>query len=135
MFATLLSLFADAEPNKPAAPPAGGFGSMGWEQLLLFFVAPLLILWLFVFRPQQRQAREQKEMLSKLKKNDEVITTGGLIGTVVSVKEKAGGIAGDEDVVTIRLDGNSRVQVIRSSIAKVQKAEEGKKESEATPSK
>lgn len=131
--ATLVLLLADAEANN-AAPPQGGMG-MGWEQLLLFFIAPLLILWLFVLRPQQRMAREQREQLSQLKKNDEVITAGGIIGTVVAIKEKAGGIAGDEDVVTIKLDGNTRMQVIRSSIAKVLKAEESKKEPESPPSK
>jgi preprotein translocase subunit YajC len=142
MIASLLTLLANAPAN--GAPPAGGGGAgggggggfgMGWEQLLLFFVAPLLLLWLFVLRPQQRQAREQREQLSKIKKNDEVITAGGIIGTVVNVKEKAGGIAGEEDVITISLDGKTRMQVIRSSIAKVLRPDEGKKEAEATGNK
>jgi preprotein translocase subunit YajC len=128
MLLTVLTLLADAEANN-AAPPAQG-PWMGWEQLLLFFVVPLLILWFFVLRPQQKLAREQREQVSNLKKNDEVITSGGIIGTVVSIKEKPGGIAGEEDVVTIRLDGNTRMQVLRSSIARVLKADEAKKESD-----
>jgi preprotein translocase subunit YajC len=139
MFASWFTLLADAEKAAGSAPagPAAPGGSLfdNPMQLILLFVAPLLLLWLFVMRPQQKQAKEQREQLNKLKKNDEVITAGGIIGTVVNVKEKAGGIAGDEDVITIRLDGNTRMQVIRSSIAKVAKADEGKKDADTNPPK
>jgi len=51
--------------------------------LLLFFV----IMWLFLIRPQRKKDKETKEMRSKLGPGDEVTTIGGIIGTVLSVKE------------------------------------------------
>jgi preprotein translocase subunit YajC len=141
LFDLAMTLIAAAGGGAPAggapggAPGGGGGGGGlfggGWETMVLFVVAPFLLLWLFVLRPAQRQERERREQLSKLKRNDEVITAGGVIGSVVSIKEKAGGIAGGEDVITIRVDDKTRLQVLRSAITKVLRADEAKKEGES----
>ena len=58
---------------------------------ILSFIPMILIFVIFYFlliRPQQQQQKEQKQMLQRLQKNDEVITSGGLHGTIVGVKEK-----------------------------------------------
>ena len=76
--------------------------------LLLIF----LVMYFFLIRPQVKQQKELARMQSKLKKNDEVITLGGIHGTVVNVKES---------VVTLRVDDNVRLDVDKSSIGRLVK--------------
>ena len=52
------------------------------------YVPIILIFYFFIIRPQRQQQKKIKEMLANLKKNDEVITTSGIHGTVAIVKEK-----------------------------------------------
>jgi len=83
------------------------FGAM----LLLF--APIIILYFFiVLRPQRREQQARQAMLSALKKNDRVLTIGGIIGTVSN-------ISSDGDEVTLKVDDNAKIRFVRSSIQKV----------------
>lgn len=95
-------ILADA---APAAPQAGEGGS--FLQLLLVFgpmlVAFLVINYLLVTRPQQKQQSKHFDMLGGLKKNDRVVTAGGIIGTFVSMTE-------DRSEVTLRVDDNTRLK-------------------------
>ncbi|MAD61600.1 MAG: preprotein translocase subunit YajC [Myxococcales bacterium] len=52
------------------------------------FAIMILIFYFLLIRPQQKQEKERQEMLSRLKKDDQVITSGGLIGTISSVQDK-----------------------------------------------
>ena len=70
------------------------------------------VMYFLLIRPQMNQQKEMSQMQSKLKKNDEVVTTGGIHGTVVNVKES---------VVTLRLDDNVRVDVDRDCISRLVK--------------
>lgn len=86
-----------------AAAPQGGpvwinFALMG---------GIILFMWLFVFRPQSKRAKEQKEFLNSLSPGIEVITAGGIIGTVVEVKD---------NVVSLNV-GSSTLRVMKSSIS------------------
>jgi preprotein translocase subunit YajC len=77
---------------------------------------PLLVIfglfWLLIIRPSMAKERKQREdLMTKLKKNDEVITSSGIIGVVTSIKE-----TGDE--VTIRSD-ETRLRILKSSIARI----------------
>lgn len=96
-----LLLLADAAP----APAPGGEG--GFAQLLMLFgpmiLAFLIINHFLVTRPQQRQASQHVDMLGKLKKNDRVLTAGGIIGTFVLLSE-------DKTEVTLRVDDNTRLK-------------------------
>lgn len=76
-------------------------------QMLLVF-GPMLVIFLvinhfLVTRPQQRQQSRHNDMLGNLKKNDRVLTSGGIIGTFVSVSE-------DKSEVTLRVDDNTRLK-------------------------
>lgn len=62
------------------AGPAGG----GLEQFLPLLLI-LVVFYFLLIRPQQRQAREHREMLEKLKKNDQVVTAGGIYGRVEEI--------------------------------------------------
>ena len=70
---------------------AQGAGAGGGQSILSALMLPALLLVVFYFlliRPQNKRAKEQKEMLSKVAAGDEVATTGGILGKVVEVGEQ-----------------------------------------------
>ena len=81
-----------------------GSGFAQFIPLILIFV----IFYFFLIRPQQKKVKEHKLMVAALKRGDEVVTSGGIVGTV----EK---ILGD-DKVDILISENVTVQVIQSTI-------------------
>lgn len=90
--------------------------------LLLIFVA----LWFIVILPAQRRERKQKEsLLSALKKNDEVLTSSGIIGIVQNIRP-------EDDEVTIRVDDNCKIRMKRASIVQILKAKEASEPSPAS---
>ena len=91
------------------ASPAGP----GLMDTLPMLVVPIVIFYLLVFRPQLKARKDHEEMLKQLKKNDQVVTSGGVIGTVVNVKP---------ETVTLRVDDNVRLEVERSAVVKLLKA-------------
>jgi preprotein translocase subunit YajC len=95
-----------------AAPRAPGFFD-GWGFFLPAMLA-FMFIYLLMSRPQNSPAAKTSELLSKLKKNDRVVTAGGILGTVVSYG------AGDE-FVTLRIDdnANTRMQILATSIVRV----------------
>lgn len=90
------------------APPQNGQG--GGNPIVAFL--PLIIIFaIFYFlliRPQQKRAKEHQNFLANLKKGDEVVTNGGLIGRIVSLTD---------DVVTLEIAEKVRVKVLRNQIA------------------
>ncbi len=105
----------------------------GGSSLLPFLIQVVAIFAIFYFlliRPQQKQRRQHEEALRNIKRGDEVVTTGGIIGTVIHVKDtvKDGKPApAMEDRVTIK-SGDSRLVVERGRIARV-----ASKSAEASP--
>jgi len=87
---------------------AGGFGSMGsLPFILLFFVAMYFLL----FAPQQRKQKQWQAMLAQIKSGDKVTTTGGLRGTVITVKD---------DVLILRVAPDGvKLEIVKSAIAAV----------------
>ncbi len=82
---------------------------------LMQFVPLLFLFGVFYFlliRPQQQKQKEHTAMLSKLEKNDEVITSGGVHGTIVSVGDKT---------VGLRIADNVKIEIEKTSIASVVK--------------
>jgi preprotein translocase subunit YajC len=82
---------------------------------LMQFVPLLFLFGVFYFlliRPQQQKQKEHTAMLSKLDKNDEVITSGGVHGTIVSVGDKT---------VGLRIADNVKIEIEKTSIASVVK--------------
>lgn len=92
---------------QAAASPAGGAAAFAqFVPLLLVFV----IMYFLILRPQQKKMSQHRAMVAALKKGDQVITQGGLIGKVVGVRE---------DELDVELAQGVRVRVVRSSIAQV----------------
>jgi preprotein translocase subunit YajC len=109
----LLLLVAEGEA-KPAQGP------LTFEPLL-FMLAIFALFYFIVIRPQQRrQDRDRQSLITSLKKNDRVITTAGIYGTVVSVSDK-------EDEVTVKVDDNARLKMLKSSILRNLTADEAQK--------
>lgn len=88
-------------PPQPVPNPLG----MMFPVLMMF----LIFYWL-VFRPQAKARKAHEQMIKNLKKHDEVVTSGGMFGTVVNVKS---------DAVTLRVDENVRIDVEKSAIARL----------------
>jgi preprotein translocase subunit YajC len=76
--------------------------------LILMFV----VFYFLLIRPQQKKQKEHQQMLSQLKKNDEVVTSGGIHGTIVNIKEKT---------YSLRVDDNVKIEISKSAVATVKK--------------
>jgi preprotein translocase subunit YajC len=80
----------------------GGFGA--FIPLILMFA----IFYFLLIRPQQKKAKQHRELLAALKEGDKVVSSGGLHGTITGIKE---------DVVTMEIAPKIRVKVSRGSIS------------------
>jgi preprotein translocase subunit YajC len=87
---------------------------------IFMYGAIFAIFYFILIRPQSAQRKKHDEMVRNLKKGDEIVTTGGLVGEVLFIKEKGGDdkLAGMEDRVTIK-SGDTRVIIERGRIAKI----------------
>jgi len=90
-----------------AAPREGGGGSMIF---LMQMVAIGAIFYFLLIRPQRKEQKRHRVMIEQLEKGDEVVTNGGIIGTVVHTQD---------DRITVKTGENTRVVVQRSRIAQV----------------
>ena len=92
-----------------------GQGIAQFIPLILIFV----IFYFFLIRPQQKRAKDHKAMVASLKRGDEIITSGGMIGIIDRVME--------DDRIEVIIGENVKVQIIRSTITSLLKKEEVKK--------
>jgi preprotein translocase subunit YajC len=96
--------------QQQSSPPEGP----GLFALLWPIVAIIFLFWLLLIRPQQKERAKIAQMLANLKKNDRVITIGGIYGVVTNIRREA-------DEVTLKVDDNSnvRIKVSLGAIARV----------------
>lgn len=99
---SILTLLAAATTAGAEAPPA-------WVQFLPF-VAVGFIFWFLILRPQMRQQKEHRTKISSIKKGDQVLTGGGLVGKVTKV---------DDTYAELELGQNVRVKALKSTIADI----------------
>ena len=92
------------------AQSAGGFAEGGFGLLPIVFV--MVIFYFLLIRPQQKRAKQHKEMLSAIRRGDKIVTSGGLTGTIVKVVE-------DSETVEIEIAKDVKVHVVRAMIADV----------------
>ena len=112
-------LFAQNEGGKVAEKAVDKGTEMPFYSTPMFMMIALMVLFFFVviLPAQRKQRREQEAIMGNLKKNDEVITASGIIGIVAHIKE-----TGDE--VTLKIDDNARMRVLKSSIVRIIKKED-----------
>ncbi|HEX8574611.1 MAG TPA: preprotein translocase subunit YajC [Allosphingosinicella sp.] len=99
--------------STPAHASAGAAASGGMAGLLVQFAPLLLIFVIFYFlliRPQTRRAKEHRDMIAAVKRNDIAVTSGGLIGKVTKV---------DESEIELEVAAGTRVRVVKSMLSEV----------------
>ena len=93
------------------AQTAGAAGAGSLVSSLVPFVLIFGIMWLLLIRPQQKKVKEHRAMVEALRRGDQVITAGGLIGKVSKVKE--------DGEVEVEIADGVKVRVVRSTITTV----------------
>ncbi len=96
---------------SPAFAQAGGAADGGMFVQLMPLLLIFVVFWFFLIRPQQKKAKEHREMVSNVRRGDQVVTGGGLFGKVTKVI--------DENTVQVELAENVRVKVISSTLTDV----------------
>ncbi|MCB9556797.1 MAG: preprotein translocase subunit YajC [Deltaproteobacteria bacterium] len=101
----LLSLIAQAQ-GKGGGSAVPGCGGGGIHQLALMALM-FLVFYFLLIRPQQKRAKDHREMLSNLRRGDRIITVGGICGTITGLTDR---------FVTVELAEKIRVRVLRSHV-------------------
>jgi preprotein translocase subunit YajC len=97
--------------QQPAAPGLAQF---------LPFIFIFVIFYFLLFMPMQRKQKKQKQMLENLKNGDQVITSGGLVGTIVGLNE-------DNTLILRVKPGDVKLQLVRSAVSSIVASGEEKK--------
>ena len=92
-----------------AFAPSGQQGSAGLGMLLIQIGAFVAIFYFLLIRPQRQQAKKHQELLASLQKGDQIVTSGGVIGEVIHLKDNQ---------VTIK-SGEARMVITRASVATI----------------
>lgn len=104
----ILTAQAALQGNQEGAPPWTG-------------VVPMVVIFgvmiFFLFRSQKKQANQRKEMLSKIKAGDKVVTSGGIKGTITKVKEKT---------YLIKIADKVEIEIVQNGVGAVIDKTEGK---------
>ncbi len=80
---------------------------------LLPLIVLFAIFYFLIIRPQQKQAKEHKQMLESLKKGDKIVTTGGLIAEIVKTPDE------NDDFIKVKLNDETIVKIARDYVAKM----------------
>ena len=91
---------------------SGGAGAFGGLFMILIIFA---IFYFLLVRPQMKRQKEHQAMVSSLKKGDKVVTTGGIHGTVVGIKD---------DVAVIKIAEEVKIEVSKSCVATIKERSE-----------
>ena len=110
----IATAYAMGAPGGDGAAAQGGGGYQGIIMMVVIFA----IFYFIMIRPQQKKMKEHKIMLDAIKKGDEIVTAGGIYGTVEGV---------NTDTLTIKIAEGVKVKVTRGSVGDVVKPEEGSK--------
>lgn len=94
------------------AAPQNGTGSI--ISMIIPFALMFLLLYVLIIRPQRKKEQERLGMIQNVKKNDYVLTTGGIYGTVLAVKD-------NEVILKIDDSNNTKVKLAKSAIIGVEK--------------
>jgi preprotein translocase subunit YajC len=99
MSPVLHAFFAQTAPEGQSSNPIGAF---------LPFILIALVFYFVFFRPQQKQAKAHQAFIGALKKGDEVVTQGGIIGTVTQVEDRT---------VTVDVGGGTKLRILKNQVS------------------
>ncbi|TVP80172.1 MAG: preprotein translocase subunit YajC [Puniceicoccaceae bacterium] len=97
-------------PLAQAAPAGGGFA--GFIPIILLFVG----MWFLIIAPQRKRQKAHDQMLKELKTGDEIVTSGGIFGTITNVKD---------DCFVVRIAENTKIELGRGFVASKVPAKSG----------
>ena len=95
---------------SPAFAQSGGIVEGGFGLLPIILV--MVIFYFLLIRPQQKRAKQHKEMLAAIRRGDKIVTSGGLVGTIIKVTD-------DSDPIDVEIAKGVKVQVVRTMVADV----------------
>lgn len=105
MFFALTSVIMMAPAPNGAEGAQGGGGLLGFLPFILIFV----IIYFLMIRPQAKRQKQQQKMIQELKQGDEVVTIGGLHGTISGIREQ-------DNTLILKLNEGNKVIVDRSAV-------------------
>ena len=102
------TLAPDSNAGGPQMPPPAK--PFGYGQFILLALM-LVVMYFILFRGPRKQQQQKKQMVQSLQKNDKVQTIGGIIGTVVDVKD---------DEITLKIDesNNTKIKIVASAVGR-----------------
>ncbi|GJM15685.1 MAG: preprotein translocase subunit YajC [Thermodesulfobacteriota bacterium] len=106
-----LSIYLSISGCAPGGE-AGGSSPLAFLPFVLIFV----VFYFLILRPQQKQGKERKRMLSELKRGDDIVTSGGIYGKITNVAE--------DDLITLEIAKGVSIKITRSGIAGLQPSAE-----------
>ena len=115
-------VFAQTQTAPPEGGAPAGPGALLGSPLFMV-VAFVAIMYFFMLRPTQKREKERQGMLAALVKGDQVVTSGGICGTIVGLKEKT-------VVLRVSDEGNVKLEFLRGAISQVTSRASGSEESE-----
>jgi preprotein translocase subunit YajC len=102
----------------------GGVGDLfGASGMMIPLIITMVLMYMLLMRPEQKKRKEMEKLLAAIKKNDHIVTIGGIYGTVVAALP-------DSKFVTVRIDDSTgtKVKILRSAISHVGAPEEAQAE-------
>ncbi|MBI1310606.1 preprotein translocase subunit YajC [bacterium] len=103
LLASLTLLAEEPVPDAADQPPPMG-------QMFIPLILMAVVFYFLILRPQTKERKKHDQMVRELKKNDRVVTAGGIVGTVANVTP-------DSNEITIKIDDNTRIRVLKSHIS------------------
>ena len=113
----LSAIFAMGQAPSPPGTKSNPTGDM--IRLMGMLALFVVMMYFVLFRPQQKRAKQQAEMLKSVRPGDKVITTGGIVGVVITVKEKT---------LSIR-SADAKMEITKSAVAEISERAGGPSES------
>ncbi|MHC4717420.1 MAG: preprotein translocase subunit YajC [Planctomycetota bacterium] len=113
----LLALVLTCATAAHAMGGAPGEGSANPIASLLPFALMIAVLYFLILRPQIKKQKAQQKLVDELEKGDQVVTSGGIHGVITNLKD---------DVITVKIAENVRVDLSRAAVSRVKNKEESK---------
>ena len=95
--------------------PSDGGGQPNAIASFLPFVLMFLVLYFLLLRPQMKKQKNQQRMIDELEKNDEIVTSGGIHGTILNIKD---------DILVVKIAENVKIEVSRAAVSRVKNKED-----------
>ena len=106
----------------PAFAQSGGFAEGGLGLMPIILV--MIIFYFLLIRPQQKRAKQHKEMLAAVRRGDNIVTNGGITGTVIKALD-------DSETIEVEIAKDVKVNVVRAMIADVRNKNDAKSDAQS----